>query len=353
MRRYFFRTVAVAATYLGLHFLVCLFLPSPISAEYWVRELIVIKRMLAHSIPSPRLIFLGGSSTLFDIDASQVEEMTGLRAMNMGVHAGMRLEQVLLVGEDVVGRGDILVLAMESGYYSCDQEPWIDWQVRNALAWDRSYFDNLPLVTRIAAIFSAGSPMLGVAILTSRVGSIVFPEAYAKRVQALAPIEVIWERYRSGKLRPSNFAYSAYNIDDRGDIQKNIGAKYGGFGVAENEPSNICPHALSIFADFVARMKDKGVRVLFSHTPYLIEGPPAFGWQEAEATFSRQIGSTGATILDRREDLFLPREYFFDTELHLNHIGRCERTKIMIADLRKLGIGRVPDQLNRGIERVP
>jgi hypothetical protein len=31
------------------------------------------------------------------------------------------------------------------------------------------------------------------------------------------------------------------------------------------------------------------------------------GWQEAADNFSRDIGSTGATILDRREELFLPR----------------------------------------------
>src|ERR1035437_6583536 len=77
VRRYFFRTIAVAAIYLALYFSVCLFLPAPISAEYWVRELIGIKRILANSIVSPRIIILGGSSTLFSIDARQIEETTG------------------------------------------------------------------------------------------------------------------------------------------------------------------------------------------------------------------------------------------------------------------------------------
>ena len=252
MRRYFFRTVAVAATYLGLHFVVCLFLPSPISAEYWVRELIGIKRILANSIVSPRIIILGGSSTLFSIDARQIEETTGIRAMNMGMHAGMRLEQVLSVGKDMVRRGDILVLALEYGFYNCDHESWSGWQVRNALAWHRSYFDNLPLVTRIAAIFSSG-PMLAVEILISRFGSIIAPEAYADRTQALAPIEVIWERYRSRKLGSDNLVYWAFNVDDRGDIQTNMGAKYLGVGAAANEPGAVCPYAHSILANFVVR----------------------------------------------------------------------------------------------------
>jgi hypothetical protein len=326
--------------------------PSPISAEYWVRELIVIKRMLANSISSPRIIFLGGSSTLFSIDAKQIEETTGVRAMNMGVHAGMRLEQVLSVGEDVARRGDILVLALEHVFYSCNREPWNGWQVTNALAWDKSYFDRLPLLTRIGAIFSGGSPMLAVKILTAKFGSIIAPEAYAGRFQALAPIDVIWEHYRSGNFRPRTFLYSAYNVDDRGDIQKNIGVEWRGRGIPANEPSNVCHYTLSILANFVARMKDKGVRVLVAHTPYLIEGTPRAGWQEAEANFSRDISSTGAIILDRREELFLPRAYFFNTELHLNQVGRRERTKIMIADLTKLGIGIAADQLDRGIGQV-
>jgi hypothetical protein len=350
MRRYFFGIVAVAATYLVLHFLVCLFFTAPISAEYWLRELIVIKRILANSIASPRIIFLGGSSALFSIDARQVEETTGIRAMNMGLHAGMRLEQMLLVGEDVVRPGDILVLILEPNFYSCDVAPWDDWQVTNALAWDKSYFNSLALLTRIGAIFSSGSPMLAVKIIASKFGSIIAPAAYTDRFQALAPIDVIWERYRSGKFRPGDFEYSAYNIDDRGDIQKNIGV-WRGPGIPANEPSNVCHYTLSILANFVVRMKDIGVRVLVAHTPYLIEGAPRAGWQEAEANFSRDIGSTGATILDQREELFLPRAYFFNTSLHLNQVGRRDRTNIMVADLAKNGIGS-SGQLYRGI-RLP
>ena len=132
---YVFRTIAVASIYLTVHFLVCLFLPSPIAAEYWIRELIVVKQMLAGSIGfSPRIIFLGGSSTLFGIDAQVVATETGLPAMNMGLQAEMRLDRLLSVGEAMVRRGDVLVLPLEQGLYSCDKQAWDDWQLRNALA---------------------------------------------------------------------------------------------------------------------------------------------------------------------------------------------------------------------------
>ena len=348
VRQHFFRIIGVAAIYLTLHVLICLYVEAPIPGEYWVRELIGVHRMLASSISTPRIVFLGGSSTLFGVDARQVEEETGERAFNMGMHAEMRLERVLSIGEETARRGDVLVLALEKIFYSCEQKLWNSWQVNNALAWDRSYFDGLPLVTRISAIFSGGSPVLPAKILISKLGSTLFPEIYADRVRALAPIDVIWERYRSQNFRTDDFAYSAYNVDDRGDIEKNIGGTYIGAGVPANEPGNVCPDALSVLASFVARMEEKRVRVVVAHTPYLIEGVPAAGWREAEANFARDIASTGATILDRREELFLPGAYFFDRILHLNQVGRRERTRIMISDLRALGIGKGPAGLDRG-----
>jgi hypothetical protein len=115
---------------------------------------------------------------------------------------------------------------------------------------------------------------------------------------------------------------------------------YLGPGVRADEPSDICPDELAILTTFVSRMKDKGVRVIIAHTPYLIDGEPTEGWQEAEARFSRSVALTGADLLDRREELFMPRSDFFNTKLHLNEDGRRKWTNAIIADLRKLGVGK-------------
>lgn len=122
MRRYLLRTLSVTAAYLTAHFLICLYVPSPIAAEYWVRELIVVQHNLANPISSPRIIFLGGSNLLFGIDAREVEEATGIHALNMGMHGGLRLERVLSAGQDVARPGDIFVLALEPFFFSCDSQ---------------------------------------------------------------------------------------------------------------------------------------------------------------------------------------------------------------------------------------
>ena len=340
MRRYFILTMVATGAFIALHFSVCLFLQSPIAAEYWLAETIAVKRLIAHSLPPPRIIFLGGSSTLFSIDARQVEKQTGVPSVNLGMHAAMRLDRVLSIGEEIARPGDILVLPLESGYYE-DQTDWSDWPLRNALAWDRAYFSRLPLHERIKAIFTAGGgPRLMFEILTEKIGSIAKPSLYADRVSALAPADVIWARFRGGMFRTEYFAYSAYNLDERGDILHNRSLLCLGSGIPANEPGGVEPGTLRTLCDFVRRMKNRGAEVLFAHTPYVIETSPASGWQAAEVNYSHDIASTGASILDHREELFFPSADFFGSPYHLNEAGRQLRTARLIADLRKLGIGQ-------------
>jgi hypothetical protein len=339
MRGYFFRIIAVAAMCLAIHFCVCLYMPSLTTAGYWVREMIIVKRALADSSSSPRIIVLGGSSALFGIDARQVTAETGVFTMNMGLHAAMRMDRLLAVGEETARRGDIFVLALEYTFYDCAEVLWTDWQIRNMLAWDRPYFDGLPLRSRLTGIFTAGGPELTISILAGKIGSSLAPRRFADRLNALEPDEVIFARYRSGKSRTDHFSYSAYNIDDHGDILNNRGTSYWGAGVPATMPGPVCPAIAGILSSFVGNLREKGARVVVAHTPYIVDDAPAPGWQEAEEAFLHDLVAVGVEVVDHREELFFPRTSFFNTSLHLNEDGRRERTKLFINDLRRLGIG--------------
>jgi hypothetical protein len=244
MRGYFFRIIAIAATCLAIHFCVCLYMPSLTAAGYWVREMIIVKRALADSSSSPRIVVLGGSSALFGIDARQVTAETGVFTMNMGLHAAMRMDRLLAVGEETARRGDIFVLALEHTFYDCAEVLWTDWQIRNMLTM----------------------------------------------------------------------------------------------------PGPVCPAIAGTLSSFVVGLKTKGARVVVAHTPYLVDGAPAPGWQEAEEAFLHDLAAIGVEVVDHREELFFPRASFFNTNLHLNEDGRRERTKLLVRDLRRLGIGMVPGE---------
>jgi hypothetical protein len=281
MRWYPLSIIAVAATYLAIHFGVCLYLPAPIAAGYWVNEMILVKRALADSAPSPRIVALGGSSTLFGIDAQEITTRTNISTMNMGLHAAMRLERLLDIGAQMARPGDIFVLPLEYTFYDCSEILWTDWQIRNMLAWNRTYFDDMPLRARLNGVFTAGGLELPATILVANIGSLVRPQNFIERRSALAPAADILKRYQSDQRRTENFAYSAYNIDHNGDILNNRGTRYKSAGVPATEPGAVCPQVAEILQRFAASLKDKAARVFVAHAPYLVDGAPAPGWQEA------------------------------------------------------------------------
>ena len=336
MRRFTVQFFGAILLLVAVEFCLINFVPAPIAAEYWVREMIVVKRSLVRPLTSPRIIFLGGSSTLFGFDASQVQNALGLPAMNLGLHGGMRLDWLLSLGEEIARPGDIFVLPLEHPYYSCEEETWSGWQLRNSLAWHRAYFDSLPPAARTWTTFAAADFPLVLDVATSRLGSIIFPKLYSRRIDALAPDTDILTRYDSGSMRTDNFAYSAYNIDRLGDILNTNGARFSGDAAPTDQPGKICPSALLALRNFVNTMKQRDVRAIIAHEPFLIEGRPVASWRAAEVDFVHDVGSTGAELLDERQEVFFPRSYFFNTNEHLNDIGRRERTTIAIADLKKL-----------------
>src|SRR5436190_22159736 len=101
MQRYLIRFLALAILVILIPYIVALFVRAPIEAEYWVREMIVIKRDAALRIHAPKIVFLGGSYTLFGIDAEKVANDLHVPAVNFGLHGGMRLEWLLNQANDV------------------------------------------------------------------------------------------------------------------------------------------------------------------------------------------------------------------------------------------------------------
>jgi hypothetical protein len=339
MRRYLLRFAATILVLVAAYLGIVLFLRAPIGAEYFVGEMMVVKREQAAALASPKIVFLGGSSTLLSIDAKAVARALDLPAENFGLHASMRLEWLLAEGDRMMRSGDTLVLVLEHNYYDCDGGAWDDWQLRNALAWHREDFDRLALWRRIEiALTTAKTPSLALELVGAEMATVTRPQTLARRIEALAPAAEIVARYRSDRLRTQTFAYSAFNLDDSGDLLNNDGAFFAGRG-DPSRPARICSTVADSLRGFVAAMRGRGVRVLVAHVPYAVEPESATGWQDPEALFAADIADIGAELLDRRDELFLPARFFFDTSLHLNAAGRTIRTDRLIADLAARGIG--------------
>ena len=65
------------------------------------------------SLPSPKLVLVGGSNVAFGMDTPRLERELRLAAVNMGLHAGLGVGLPLRMVEPHLGRGDVVVVSFE------------------------------------------------------------------------------------------------------------------------------------------------------------------------------------------------------------------------------------------------
>ncbi len=78
------------------------------------------KENLLQRTPSPKIIVIGGSNTIFNIDSKLVSEATGLSTVNLGLHAGLGLEFMLNEIRPYVNSGDGVIIMPEYAQFFGD-----------------------------------------------------------------------------------------------------------------------------------------------------------------------------------------------------------------------------------------
>ena len=329
----------MAICILVLHYLILFTVKTPLAAEYWLHDYLVAKLGLAKSMNSPKFIFSGGSATLFGIDAAEVQKKLGRPAVNLGLHAGLRLEDHLAYAREAARPGDILVLSLEPAYYETYSTAWTTWQFRNALAWNRPSLARLPLGQRLIVYFTASDPTISYDLVAAAYDEKFSPDTVGWRLKALQPEPQVFARYLTDRGTSHEFVYWLSNLDSNGDVlnTKSGEALFNGDAYPVSPPAHISAYARSQLVPFLAEMKKEGVRVYFDYTPYLIYPSSTPGnWQAADRSFRDELGDIGGTLLENRDALFFPVEDFYHSDLHLNEVGRRLRTANLIEALRPL-----------------
>ncbi len=339
MSKFLITIFLVFLTLIFVQVVVVLGLRASPPAEYWVAQLISVKEALADAEPAPRTLVLGGSSSLFGVSAEKIERATGRPTINMGLHAGLRLDKVLAIGRQVAKPGDLIILTLEPGYLTCGADSWSSWQVRNAVAWDRDYFTARPLKERVEAVLSAGDPNLPVDMVSAWLGARFHAKSVMSRVEALDPAMTNKDlsSIRRGLL-PKEFVYSADNLNANGDIGGTDRADYFGDGFDRTTPGHICAGPLKMLGDFNRDMKSHNIRVVAANVPYLVRGSVPADWVNAEQAYRADLASAGIDLVDSRQDVFFPPEAFFNSAGHLNAHARDIRTEKLLVALYAKGL---------------
>jgi hypothetical protein len=103
--------LAAVLTYAVLLVAVFCWLPYKDSTDYI--SAVADKNRLLRSTPSPKILFLGGSSLAFGLDSLRVQSALHLPVVNLGLHGGIGFRFILDSARPYIHAGDIVVLVPE------------------------------------------------------------------------------------------------------------------------------------------------------------------------------------------------------------------------------------------------
>ena len=247
------------------------------------------ERFDALEAAGPRIIFAGGSATLFGLSAERFSALTDQPSFNFGLHANFGQEVLVNAALAKARTGDLLVWSPElSGVsgafptiaiYGAPVEPSLSGLWRLLEHWFRTPPD---LVSRWAR-----------------------------------PI-------------PSNSVYHADAIGPLGDQRRNQGRVSDALCL-QGEPA---PIDWPLIDDIVARARDKGVSLVFRFPT--IADIACNDWAEASAdALSVGLTQRGVVVLNR-EAMRRPIDDFHDTHYHLNTTGAERATQALVDELTRL-----------------
>lgn len=253
-----------------------------------------VKVHAAESAPTPKLLFIGGSSVHWGINAKAVAEQLGFPgAANFGTFAALGPGPVLHEAKKVLKPGDVAVLALEYESYA-RSAPSAE-AVDHMLACGGDYFQSLSLLSRARIILSAdmtrvlrlsrGSPNPDMRRFTATGDPPLDPAIFAGRKR---------DHERIALYKPLVVRFNAKSPD------------------------------VSAIADFVAWARAHRVRVVatWPNTLYFKEYGNSAGIRQIRRFYEEQ----GVPIAGTPEDALFGPDMLFDTQYHLNLQGIRLRT---------------------------
>ena len=299
-----------------------------IPAEYWLRNVAIVKQQLCQRTPSPKVVILSGSNALFGFDSHQLEHFLGRPVINFGLHAGLPLGYILNRYNLGLRPGDMVIIPLEYELYET-AEVNTSWFTTQVIAWDRDYFDQLSVIEKIRFIISV-PPLRLLANLAYRL--VRERREVPTQQTVMDTVEQVW---RSGRYRNE---YHFENLNDRGDMERrqNIHVKSSPDYPIFEKNFHISGYARAHLSKFIAKCRRNGVQVIVTW-PCIIDGKRLD--TSKEDVFKNNIykikafmATQDVILLGEPMDFCFPKHFFYDTKYHLGQIGRQLRT-LKLAEL--------------------
>ncbi|WGL15243.1 hypothetical protein PVT68_10720 [Microbulbifer bruguierae] len=285
---------------------------TPTSSSKWAFDLYQVKELHAAQSDSPKLLIVAGSNSLFGIFSNELEENFNLPTTNFGIHAGLGLRYLLERSKRSLDKGDIVYLPLEYALYQDDYSPSA--QLMDFLiARDPTYLHSLPLTQQI----------LGYANVS---------------------FERLFEGLRGGSNTyqgRSSKIYNVSNVDTSGNQTNNSVEDAAAFTekLSRLTPKDIgngeiSKYSREILHEYFEWAKENNICIIGA-PPNLMKFDEynseefVFFFENVKKFYNEE----NVTFSGDHNDYLFSRDFFFDTEYHLNKKGVALRTQLTISDL--------------------
>ena len=296
----------------------------PTASSAWVHEIIERKQRAAQSITEPKLVLLGGSSTLFGIKASVLESELGVPVINCGLHAGLGMACILREGKKMLRPGDTVMLFPEYELLSFGEKNRREWAAITyldfVLSRDVEYYRALPLNDQI-------------------------------EIALMTPLERIRRGIRGKwfpeKIMPASECnpYDVVCLDAHGDMTGHYSARRPATAVDRDQ--RICEvlaqgisadaEGFELMSEFNCWAKANRIRVMAGfpnmiHRKEYDSGVAANVEAQLKAYFLKE----GIHVVGGMREVLLPEVDFFDTIYHPTEEASINRSRHLAFQLRPL-----------------
>lgn len=258
-----------------------------------------------------KIIFVGGSSLAFGLDADLLSKTLGKTVINFGLYATLGTKVMMDYTRDAIGEGDIIVIAPEM-----NEQTW------------SLYFNAEAMWQALDGNFS------DIRYLSS--------DDYPAMLGSFWKFAVSKAKYFTQELNVSGLGiYQASSFDEYGFIANNRDKDYntmpGGFD--SGKPITFSTDIISDeFIDYVNEYTEyaesKGAKVYLSTCPLNESAVPLdLTMDDIDAYIAFLNESFDCEVLGNPGNMIYPSGYFFDSNFHMNSAGAILHTSQLALDL--------------------
>lgn len=319
-KRYLIATFLLTGlVFLSYGLLVSNYFRSPMSERLWIKNSFAKKEAIAAGIKGKKIVFTGGSATLFGVRTKDIQRETGVPTVNFAVHAALGLDYVVYRTKKILRPGDVVILPLEyrhfyyNGGYTRTKSLFLR-------TYDRGYFKRLGKVERLSYIFKT---------------SIV---DFAKAAN---------EQYLfDGREYTLPRGYHTQTLNENGDETSNVGNVKMKEIIETMQPIPIVKGefsdsaGLKILKEFNewCKKNDISLYVTYANTVRFASYDGNRAYIEFFGKIQDYLAAKGIKTIGTPEDSFYHVRWFYDTKYHLNQRGATARTKWFVDMISKMSI---------------